>query len=847
MQRHTTSPKLTPTDIYCESNTTDISPTPAIMTVTATTTAATTSTHTANLTNADIFLPKIHKADKPTSDFMDRAESGCRESAIKNACVSSEISKKRPVSTFHQPRVLSWLRHKTSKIFTSRPSTNIPSSNVLEPYSQPKSEIIHTSLVSTDSQMVCSQPSSTKLEPSSWHSESAIDQALLIPKSTDSSTNANFMSTLADMKSLSENLRSVETLMPPLSPDRFTYMEPMNNTKDEWAAPNFELAADMSVVKPKSNQNIDMVPINHNANLQNESLLHPTIIGTRDTAITKQDTNISQLGRFDYPPNVQHNHQSIQQIDSCQVESPHIPDCDPTPSANSIWALFGPRIWCRQNQLFKSSQMSVAQSQANVALSNSTLSGQDQAVNSSKHISPMFYQRALKKIKSLFRKYKKKWRYNHHTARLLDGSSDAFPNIIVSDTTLSHKSKGLSSKQESQIIPAIQRISSAYLEPSIPKSHNSSNPSRKESSKIDEMDESSNQSQSKSHNSSNHLDHTGHGPMPSASQSIHASSLTRRVSSPEDLHFIRKIASGGFADVFLVRLKSRADDYYALKTMHKANIVEAKLTKQVLYEKNILESVTHPLIVGLLHTFLSPSHLFFLFEYVDGGDLYRIMKRVGKFDGRQARFFVIEITTAVEYLHSHGIVHRDLKPENILLDRTGHIKLADFGFAKLVSTTTSSFCGTPEYMAPEVILQEPYAHLVDWWSLGVILYELVCGYTPFKDKSLNMIYDNVIEGRLQFAREHRGHVRSLVTGLLTIDPAFRLGHENGAQDIMTHLWFVDIHWELVASKYLVPPFTPQVQSPKIIEWQECVNLHDIEEFRSESSYESSIDSDFASF
>ncbi|KAJ8328046.1 hypothetical protein QVD99_006230 [Batrachochytrium dendrobatidis] len=286
----------------------------------------------------------------------------------------------------------------------------------------------------------------------------------------------------------------------------------------------------------------------------------------------------------------------------------------------------------------------------------------------------------------------------------------------------------------------------------------------------------------------------------------HPTQTYTNINSISDLYFLRKLASGGFADVYLARKRVPLTcHYFALKAVRKKDIVKKKMVRQVLAEKDILESVHHGFIVELLHTFQTKTTLFFCMEYVHGGDLYQMLKQLGSLTEKQAVFYAAEVVVVFEYLHSLHIVYRDLKPENILLDSTGHIKLADFGFAKKITSTTKSFCGTPDYMAPEIIISRPYSFAVDWWSLGILIFELVAGKTPFRGFSIDEIYNNVIQGNIQWSTKVFGKLKKLVTSLLTPDPTLRLGSVNDAKDIKAHPWFNSIYWETVSSRGLVPP------------------------------------------
>ncbi|KAJ1343446.1 hypothetical protein BSLG_002035 [Batrachochytrium salamandrivorans] len=231
--------------------------------------------------------------------------------------------------------------------------------------------------------------------------------------------------------------------------------------------------------------------------------------------------------------------------------------------------------------------------------------------------------------------------------------------------------------------------------------------------------------------------------------------------------------------------------YYALKAIKKSEVVRLKQDKQIMNEKNILLDLKQSLLVELYHTFQNSTHLFMVMEFVAGGDLFTFLRKSKMFAEPLAKFYICEVTIVLEYLHGKNVVYRDLKPENILLDSTGHIKLADFGFAKRLTTTTASFCGTPDYIASEIVAAKPYTYTVDWWSLGVLVFELMSGKTPFRAETSEGIYTNIQNGRVQWVPQITGPVKDLVSGLLDQDTRRRLG-ARGATEIKAMRWFADV-------------------------------------------------------
>ncbi|KAI8900437.1 kinase-like domain-containing protein [Globomyces pollinis-pini] len=302
----------------------------------------------------------------------------------------------------------------------------------------------------------------------------------------------------------------------------------------------------------------------------------------------------------------------------------------------------------------------------------------------------------------------------------------------------------------------------------------------------------------------------------SSAYDISAASNHSRPKTLDDYYVIRRVGKGGFATVFLIRLKASTGRYFALKVIKKEEVVRLKQEKQIMNEKNILFELKHPLLVDLYHTFQSPSNLFMVLEFVAGGDLFSLLRKSKTFTEPQGKFYICEVITVLEYLHSMRVVYRDLKPENILLDSTGHIKLADFGFAKRLVTTTSSFCGTPDYIAAEIVASKPYTFTVDWWSLGVLIFELISGKTPFRADDSEGIYSNIQIGKIQWTSLIVGPIKTVVAELLTLDPKKRLGAK-GAGEIKASAWFADVEWDKIGHRGVNPPVIPATAAPETLE------------------------------
>ncbi|KAI7869525.1 protein kinase, X-linked [Spinellus fusiger] len=188
-------------------------------------------------------------------------------------------------------------------------------------------------------------------------------------------------------------------------------------------------------------------------------------------------------------------------------------------------------------------------------------------------------------------------------------------------------------------------------------------------------------------------------------------------------------------------------------------------------------------------------------EYVIGGELFRHLRRAGRFPNETTRFYTAEIVLAIDYLHSKQIVYRDLKPENLLLDMTGHIKITDFGFAKKIEGRTWTLCGTPEYLAPEIIQSKGHSKAVDWWSLGILVFEMLAGHPPFYDDNHFGIYERILSGKIQFPPTMDMTAKDLIKRLLIQDRYHRLGNmAGGAQDVKQHKYLRNTDWQGLLNK-----------------------------------------------
>lgn len=212
-------------------------------------------------------------------------------------------------------------------------------------------------------------------------------------------------------------------------------------------------------------------------------------------------------------------------------------------------------------------------------------------------------------------------------------------------------------------------------------------------------------------------------------------------------------------------------------------------------------------------SFQDKKNLYLVFEYVQGGEIFRLLRKESFFPSDVALFYITEIVLALDYLHSKNIAYRDLKPENLLIAGDGHLKITDFGFAKRIVDRSTTLCGTPEYLAPEVITNMGHNKGVDWWSLGVLIYEMLAGYPPFYDTNTFEVYRKITVGKYEFPQCMSFNERKLITQLLQPDVNQRLGcGPGGASDVKKHVWFRGVDWDLVLNKEIPPPWLPELTS-----------------------------------
>uniref|UniRef100_A0A1A8UCH3 non-specific serine/threonine protein kinase n=1 Tax=Nothobranchius furzeri TaxID=105023 RepID=A0A1A8UCH3_NOTFU len=281
-----------------------------------------------------------------------------------------------------------------------------------------------------------------------------------------------------------------------------------------------------------------------------------------------------------------------------------------------------------------------------------------------------------------------------------------------------------------------------------------------------------------------------------------------------DFDYLKLLGKGTFGKVILVKEKATGM-YYAMKILRKEVIIAKDEVAHTVTESRVLQNTRHPFLTTLKYAFQTNDRLCFVMEYANGGELFFHLSRDRVFTEDRARFYGAEIVSALEYLHSRNVVYRDLKLENLMLDKDGHIKITDFGLCKEGITdgaTMKTFCGTPEYLAPEVLEDNDYGRAVDWWGLGVLIYEMLVGESPFPGDDEEEVFDSIVNDEVRYPRFLSTEAIAIMRRLLRRNPERRLGSgEKDAEEVKKQPFFRNVDWEALLQKKVPPPFVPSVR------------------------------------
>ena len=285
----------------------------------------------------------------------------------------------------------------------------------------------------------------------------------------------------------------------------------------------------------------------------------------------------------------------------------------------------------------------------------------------------------------------------------------------------------------------------------------------------------------------------------------------------DDFEVIKVLGKGAFGKVMLAKAKDTGT-IYAMKALSKAQLIERNEVTHTKTERRALEDTHHPYLVHLRFAFQTPTKLYLVMDYCNGGELFYHLKKAHRFAEPRARLYAAEICSALHHLHKLKIIYRDLKPENVLLDAEGHVRITDFGLAKdsmELGDKTNTFCGTPDYLAPEIIQSKGHGRGVDWWSLGTMIYEMLGGLPPFYSENFNVMYERILRAPLEFKPPEvfSSEARALIDGMLQKEPELRLGSgEADGDEIKRHAWFAPIDWAKLDRREIEPTFKPTVTS-----------------------------------
>jgi len=288
----------------------------------------------------------------------------------------------------------------------------------------------------------------------------------------------------------------------------------------------------------------------------------------------------------------------------------------------------------------------------------------------------------------------------------------------------------------------------------------------------------------------------------------------KNVTTPmTSLKHVGVLGKGAFGYVTLV-LDPSTNQSYALKAIKKKQVIDLGQQAHIINEKKVMQMMNNFFLVNLRATYKDPRRVYFLLDACLGGELFTILRRRRYFDEPTSRFYAACVIEGFDYMHAKNIIYRDLKPENLVLDANGYLKITDFGFAKVVPERTFTLCGTPDYLAPEIVTGQGHGKGVDWWTLGILIYEMLASFPPFFDDEPIETYRKIIKGRIKFPRYFSGESKDLIKNLLRSKATRRLGVITGGADkIRNHPWYSGFDWDALRAGKLAPPIRPKVKDP----------------------------------
>lgn len=300
--------------------------------------------------------------------------------------------------------------------------------------------------------------------------------------------------------------------------------------------------------------------------------------------------------------------------------------------------------------------------------------------------------------------------------------------------------------------------------------------------------------------------------------------------SLDDFQLLKVLGKGSYGKVMLVKKAGAGETVFAMKMLRKEHIVKRNQVEHTKSERNVLEATSHPFIVNLHYAFQTPKKLYVVLEYCAGGELFFHLSQAGRFSQGRCRFYACEICLGIDYLHSLNIIYRDLKPENLLLDAQGHAKITDFGLSKEGiedNISAKTVCGTPEYLAPEILRKMGHGKAVDWYSFGALIYEMLTGLPPFYTRDRDKLFERIKRGELSYPSYITPEAKSLLQGLIYKDPDRRLGGgPEAGNEVKRHAFFAGVNWEDVYERKVTPPFIPTLSTDGDVKYfdKEFINM-----------------------